>query len=384
MATPFNSIEEAIRDIKKGKFIILVDDEDRENEGDLVMAASKVTPQAVNFMAKHARGLICLALTPDRVEELQLAPQAAENTATFGTAFTVSVDARKGITTGISAADRATTILEAAGIACHGDPGDAARTVAWLDDWSKARRLLLRVPEHTSADIAGKRADAAAVFACAAAEHRRMLTEVEAKTVLAAYGVPVPATTIAADTDEAERAARALFDAGHAKVVVKMLSRTVTHKSDLGGVVLDLATPQAARDAAVGIASRFAAARPGDALDGFAVQPMVVKKRAHELIVGVTRDRIFGPAILFGAGDHRTRTEDRAAPPDVRPTDALRLGPLRARVVTRCGHPRLIEVEFEGDADAIWAGIARHGRPVGLMPSSVAICSTRSACSVVV
>ena len=69
-------------------------------------------------------------------------------------------------------------------------------------------------------------------------------------------------------------------------------------------------------------------------------------------------------AILFGAGDHRTRTEDRAAPPDVRPTDALRLGPLRARVVTRCGHPRLIEVEFEGDADAIWAGIARHGKPI--------------------
>jgi acetyltransferase len=192
--------------------------------------------------------------------------------------------------------------LEAAGIACHGDPGDAARTVAWLDDWSKARRLLLRVPEHTSADIAGKRADAAAVFACVAAEHRRMLTEVEAKTVLAAYGVPVPSTTVAADADAAERAARVLFDAGHAKVVVKMHSRTVSHKSDLGGVVLDLETPRAAREAALGIAMRFAAAKPGETLDGFAVQPMIVKKRAHELIVGVTRDRIFGPAILFGAG----------------------------------------------------------------------------------
>ncbi len=110
MATPFDSIEDAIKDIKKGKFVILVDDEDRENEGDLVMAAEKVTPAAINFMAKHARGLICLALTPERVEELQLPPQAAENTATFGTAFTVTVDARKGITTGISAADRATTI----------------------------------------------------------------------------------------------------------------------------------------------------------------------------------------------------------------------------------------------------------------------------------
>ena len=110
MASPFNSIEDAIRDIKKGKFIILVDDEDRENEGDLVIAAEKVTPHAVNFMARYARGLICLALTPERVEELQLPQQAVENTATFGTAFTVSIDARRDITTGISAADRATTI----------------------------------------------------------------------------------------------------------------------------------------------------------------------------------------------------------------------------------------------------------------------------------
>ena len=125
MATPFNSIEDAIKDIKKGKFIILVDDEDRENEGDLVMAAGKVTPHAVNFMAKHARGLICLALTPERVEELQLAPQTTENAATFGTAFTVSIDARKGITTGISAADRATTIHVA--IDSRSTPGDLAR-----------------------------------------------------------------------------------------------------------------------------------------------------------------------------------------------------------------------------------------------------------------
>jgi 3,4-dihydroxy 2-butanone 4-phosphate synthase/GTP cyclohydrolase II len=125
MATPFHSIEDAIRDIKKGKFIILVDDEDRENEGDLVMAAEHVTPQAVNFMAKHARGLICLALTPQRVEELQLPQQAAENTATFGTAFTVSIDARKDITTGISAADRATTIHVA--IDPKAKPSDLAR-----------------------------------------------------------------------------------------------------------------------------------------------------------------------------------------------------------------------------------------------------------------
>jgi 3,4-dihydroxy 2-butanone 4-phosphate synthase/GTP cyclohydrolase II len=125
MAAPFHSIEDAIRDIKKGKFIILVDDEDRENEGDLVIAAEHVTPHAINFMARHARGLICLALTPQRVEELQLPQQAAENTATFGTAFTVSIDARKDITTGISAADRATTIHVA--IDPKSKPGDLAR-----------------------------------------------------------------------------------------------------------------------------------------------------------------------------------------------------------------------------------------------------------------
>jgi 3,4-dihydroxy 2-butanone 4-phosphate synthase/GTP cyclohydrolase II len=125
MPKPFDDIEEAIRDIRKGKFVILVDDEDRENEGDLVIAAEKVTPQAINFMARYARGLICLTLTPERVEELQLPQQAVENTATFGTAFTVSIDARKDITTGISAADRATTIHVA--IDPKSKPSDLAR-----------------------------------------------------------------------------------------------------------------------------------------------------------------------------------------------------------------------------------------------------------------
>ncbi|HET8580055.1 MAG TPA: bifunctional 3,4-dihydroxy-2-butanone-4-phosphate synthase/GTP cyclohydrolase II [Nitrospiraceae bacterium] len=124
-ASVFDSIEEAITDIKRGQFVVLLDDEDRENEGDLVIAAEKVTPHAINFMAKHARGLICLALTPERVAELQLPPQAAENTATFGTAFTVSIDARRDIATGISAADRATTIRTA--IDPKSKPSDLAR-----------------------------------------------------------------------------------------------------------------------------------------------------------------------------------------------------------------------------------------------------------------
>ncbi len=107
---PFASIEEAVEDIKQGKMLIVVDDENRENEGDFVMPASRVTPEAVNFMAKHGRGLICLALTPERLEELQIPQMVPNNTSRHETGFTVSVDAREGITTGISAKDRATTI----------------------------------------------------------------------------------------------------------------------------------------------------------------------------------------------------------------------------------------------------------------------------------
>ena len=106
-------IEDAVEDIRQGKMVILVDDEDRENEGDLTLAAEKITPEAINFMAKYGRGLICLSLTEERLNELRLPMMVSENTSRFQTAFTVSVDARKGVTTGISAADRATTILTA-------------------------------------------------------------------------------------------------------------------------------------------------------------------------------------------------------------------------------------------------------------------------------
>jgi len=121
----FNTIEEALDDIKKGKMVILVDDEDRENEGDLTMAAEAVTPEAINFMATHGRGLICLSLTSERVEELQLPMMTMDNTSSFGTAFTISIEAKKGVTTGISAADRATTIKAAINPASG--PEDLAR-----------------------------------------------------------------------------------------------------------------------------------------------------------------------------------------------------------------------------------------------------------------
>lgn len=110
---PISPIEDVIADFKKGKMIILVDDEDRENEGDLTMAAELVTPAAINFMAKFGRGLICLALCPEIIEQLKLPMMVSQNTSPFNTAFTVSIEAKRGVTTGISAADRATTIVTA-------------------------------------------------------------------------------------------------------------------------------------------------------------------------------------------------------------------------------------------------------------------------------
>jgi 3,4-dihydroxy 2-butanone 4-phosphate synthase / GTP cyclohydrolase II len=107
---PFATIEEAIEDLRQGRMVVVCDDENRENEGDLTMAAQFVTPEAINFMAKEGRGLICLALTPDRCDELGLDLMAAKNESAFETAFTVSIEARSGVTTGISAADRARTI----------------------------------------------------------------------------------------------------------------------------------------------------------------------------------------------------------------------------------------------------------------------------------
>ena len=120
-----SAIQEAIEDIKNGKMVILCDNEDRENEGDLTMAAEKITPEAINFMAKYGRGLICMSLTENRVEQLELPMMVKENTSAFETAFTISIDAQKGTTTGISAADRATTVLAA--IADDAKPEDLSR-----------------------------------------------------------------------------------------------------------------------------------------------------------------------------------------------------------------------------------------------------------------
>ncbi len=118
-------IEDAVEDIRAGKMIILVDDEDRENEGDLTIAAEHVSPEAINFMARYGRGLICLSMTEERARQLQLPPMVHDNSSPFGTAFTVSIEARRGVTTGISAYDRATTVRTA--IADNAKPDDLVR-----------------------------------------------------------------------------------------------------------------------------------------------------------------------------------------------------------------------------------------------------------------
>ncbi len=119
------TVEEAMNERKNGRMVILVDDEDRENEGDLTMAAEKITPEAINFMAKYGRGLICLPLTGEKVDSLDLPMMVSHNTSKYETGFTVSIEAKKGVTTGISAADRATTILTAIADGCK--PEDLAR-----------------------------------------------------------------------------------------------------------------------------------------------------------------------------------------------------------------------------------------------------------------
>jgi 3,4-dihydroxy 2-butanone 4-phosphate synthase/GTP cyclohydrolase II len=124
-ATPFATIEEAIEAFREGQMLIVVDDEERENEGDLTMAAAKVTPEAINFMAKHGRGLVCLSMTADRLAELEVPLEASDNSSSRETAFCVSIDARAGTSTGISAADRAHTVKVA--LAAETKPKDLAR-----------------------------------------------------------------------------------------------------------------------------------------------------------------------------------------------------------------------------------------------------------------
>ena len=143
-------IEDVIKDVKEGKMVIIVDDEDRENEGDVMIAAEKVTPEAINFMARYARGLICLSLSEERVKELDLPLMVTDNTSPYNTAFTVSIEAKEGVTTGISAYDRAKTVLTA--IDPETKPDDLARPGHIFPLMARSGGVLVRVG-HTEASM---------------------------------------------------------------------------------------------------------------------------------------------------------------------------------------------------------------------------------------
>jgi 3,4-dihydroxy 2-butanone 4-phosphate synthase/GTP cyclohydrolase II len=149
-AGAFASIEAALEDIRRGRFVVVVDAPERENEGDLTIAAEFATPEAINFMATHGRGLICLALPPERCDELRLAPQATRNESPFSTAFTVSIEAREGVSTGISAHDRARTIQVAADP--RSGPGDLVRPGHVFPLRARAGGVLER-PGQTEASV---------------------------------------------------------------------------------------------------------------------------------------------------------------------------------------------------------------------------------------
>src|ERR1700750_3466836 len=149
VTTPFATIEEAIEDIREGRMVVVVDDNDRESEGDLVIAAQFATPESINFMATHARGLICLCLTEERADELGLRPMTDHNEAPLGTAFTVSIEAREGVTTGISAADRSRTIQVA--ISPESTPHDLVQPGHVFPLRAKAGGVLERIGQTEAA-----------------------------------------------------------------------------------------------------------------------------------------------------------------------------------------------------------------------------------------
>lgn len=211
-------------------------------------------------------------------------------------------------------AREARLILQRAGVASFETPADTARALSYLADWSRAQRALTRVPSSRSEDVAGDRNAALAIFRQAAKEGRRMLTEPEAKAVAAAYGIAVPETVVAHSPEEVRQAAsRLLKQKGQEKVVVKLLSKAISHKSDVGGVVLDIDSAEAALAAATTIERRVREKVPAADIEGYAVQPMVARKQAQELILGMNRDPIFGPVILFGAGGVAVEVMDDTA-----------------------------------------------------------------------
>jgi acetyltransferase len=191
--------------------------------------------------------------------------------------------------------------FQAASIPTYESPRDAIKGFDFLWQYTSAQASLMRTPPR-EADLSGIDREAALdAMRAAARAGRALLTEPEAKAVLAAYGIPTVPTSVAASPQEVEQIAFALLKKAP-NVAIKVLSDDITHKSDVGGVQLGLASPVDARAAAKAMTARVAKARPDARLQGFTVQPMIVWPNAHELLLGVFDDRLFGPVILFGAG----------------------------------------------------------------------------------
>ena len=194
----------------------------------------------------------------------------------------------------------ARAILRDAGVATYDTPSDAIRALSYLTGYSAAQRELMQTPP-SAPEIPVDVAKARKLFAEVAADGRTTLTEPEAKAALAAFGVPVVETLVAHDVKEVEALTKDLLTRNPA-VAVKLLSRDISHKSDVGGVVLGIRTPQDAANAAQGILDRVATKAPDASIEGFTVQAMISRPGAHELILGIDEDPLFGPIILFGAG----------------------------------------------------------------------------------
>jgi acetyltransferase len=208
-------------------------------------------------------------------------------------------------------AEPARVVLQAGGIATFDTPIQAARAVSLLTRWHELRQSLERVPA-AHADTAVDRDAVASTLEVPVGEGRSVLTEPEAKAILAAYGVPIPEIEVARTEAEVAEIASEMLKR-HSSVVVKLLSRTITHKSDVGGVILNLTSRETAREAAVAIRRSVALHYPAEKLDGFTVQPMVARRDAIELIAGITTDPVFGPTILFGAGGVSVEVVDDTA-----------------------------------------------------------------------
>jgi acetyltransferase len=191
-------------------------------------------------------------------------------------------------------------LLQSSGIPSYETPAAAAVAVDHLTRWSRVQKALERVPE-ASPGASVDRAAVLSVFRQVASESRRVLTEPEAKAVAKAYGILVPETVVAKSVDEVGLAAKRLLQASQ-KIAVKLLSKSVSHKSDVGGVALNIGTAKGARDAALIIERNLRQRAPEADIDGFAIQPMIERSQAQELIMGIGQDTIFGPIILFGTG----------------------------------------------------------------------------------